>query len=167
MRPALVLATAAVGILLGGCPDKAALDLTARPGHPGRRPTSRPVSPAPSPRSRRAAFGRAAAVRIIANAKLLEPRQDRLRRARPRMDRTGPGRVRETLTVDAIITRRPRDAKPLGIIACLLVGLAVAYPYIQKSFREISDAEAIRVAGDALRKEMGELLDKEQARSSR
>lgn len=66
--------------------------------------------------------------------------------------------------MDAIITAVLGDAKPLGIIACLLVVLAVAYPYIRKSFREISDAEAIRVAGDALRKEMGELLDKEQAK---
>ncbi|MRI56560.1 hypothetical protein D8770_21740 [Methylobacterium sp. DB1607] len=66
--------------------------------------------------------------------------------------------------MDAILTAVLGDAKPIGIIACLLVGLACAYPWIRKGFREISDAEAIRVAGDALRKEMGELLDKEQAR---
>jgi hypothetical protein len=66
--------------------------------------------------------------------------------------------------VDAILTSLMGDAKPIGIIAMLIAGLVFAYPWIRKSFREISDAEAIRVAGDALRKEMGELLDKEQAR---
>lgn len=66
--------------------------------------------------------------------------------------------------MDTIITAVLGNAKPLGINACLLVGLAVAYSYIRKSFREISDAEAIHVAGDALRKETGELLDKEQAK---
>ncbi len=66
--------------------------------------------------------------------------------------------------MDAILTSLMGDAKPIGIIAMLIAGLVFAYPWIRKSFREISDAEAIRVAGDALRKEMGELLDKEQAR---
>lgn len=42
--------------------------------------------------------------------------------------------------------------------------MLLCWPWIRKNFREISDAEAIRVAGDALRKEMGELLDKEQAK---
>jgi hypothetical protein len=66
--------------------------------------------------------------------------------------------------VDQILTALMGDAKPIGIIAMLIAGLIFAYPWIRKSFREISDADAIRVAGDALRKEMGELLDKEQAR---
>lgn len=66
--------------------------------------------------------------------------------------------------MDAILTNLMGDAKPIGIIATLIAGLVFAYPWIRKSFREISDAEAIRVAGDALREEMGELLDKEQAR---
>lgn len=62
--------------------------------------------------------------------------------------------------MDAILTTLVGDAKPLAVIA----GILLAWPWIRKNFREISDAEAIRVAGDALRKEMGELLDKEQAR---
>lgn len=66
--------------------------------------------------------------------------------------------------MDAILTTLMGDAKPIGIVAMLIAGLVFAYPWIRKSFREISDAEAIRVAGDALRREMGELLDKEQAR---
>lgn len=66
--------------------------------------------------------------------------------------------------MDAVLTTLMGDAKPIGIVAMLIAGLVFAYPWIRKSFREISDAEAIRVAGDALRKEMGELLDKEQAR---
>ncbi len=66
--------------------------------------------------------------------------------------------------MDAVLTTLMGDAKPIGIVAMLIAGLIFAYPWIRKSFREISDAEAIRVAGDALRKEMGELLDKEQAR---
>lgn len=66
--------------------------------------------------------------------------------------------------MDAVISKILGEAGILGIVACLLVRLICAYPFIRKNFREISDAEAIRVAGDALRKEMGELLDKEQAR---
>jgi hypothetical protein len=66
--------------------------------------------------------------------------------------------------VDAIITTLVGDAKPLAVIAGILGAILLAWPWIQKNFREISDAEAIRVAGDTLRKEMGELLDKEQAR---
>lgn len=66
--------------------------------------------------------------------------------------------------MDAILANLMGDAKPIGIIAMLIAGLVFAYPWIRKSFREISDAEAIRVAGDALRTEMGQLLDKEQAK---
>lgn len=62
--------------------------------------------------------------------------------------------------MDAILTTLVGDPKPLSILGAILL----AWPWIRKIFREISDAEAIRVAGDALRKEMGELLDKEQAR---
>lgn len=72
MRPALVLATAAVGILLGGCPDKAALDLTARPAIPAPPSDLAACSARAFPEIPQAAFGRAAAVRIIANAKLLD-----------------------------------------------------------------------------------------------
>lgn len=66
--------------------------------------------------------------------------------------------------MDAILTTLMGDAKPIGIIAMLVAGLVFAYPWIRRSFREISDAEAIRVASDALRKELGELLDREQAK---
>ncbi|KQP33837.1 hypothetical protein ASF49_08190 [Methylobacterium sp. Leaf104] len=66
--------------------------------------------------------------------------------------------------MDAILTTLVGDAKPLALIAGILGAVLLAWPWIRKNFREISDAEAIRVAGDALRKEMGELLDKEQAK---
>lgn len=66
--------------------------------------------------------------------------------------------------MDAILTTLVGDAKPLAVIAGILGAILLAWPWIRKNFREISDAEAIRVAGDAVRKEMGELLDKEQAR---
>lgn len=66
--------------------------------------------------------------------------------------------------MDAILTTLMGDAKPIGIVAMLVAGLVFAYPWIRRSFREISDAEAIRVASDALRKELGELLDREQAK---
>ena len=66
--------------------------------------------------------------------------------------------------MDALITGLIGDAKPVAIIAGILGAVLLAWPWIRKNFREISDAEAIRVAGDALRKEMGELLDKEQAK---
>lgn len=66
--------------------------------------------------------------------------------------------------MDAILTALTGDAKPIALIAGTLGALLLAWPWIRKNFREISDAEAIRVAGDALRKEMGELLDKEQAK---
>ncbi|BCM83728.1 hypothetical protein [Methylobacterium indicum] len=66
--------------------------------------------------------------------------------------------------MDAVLTTLMGDAKPIGLVAMLVAGLVFAYPWIRKSFREISDAEAIRVASDALRKELGELLDKEQAK---
>ncbi|SFU93366.1 hypothetical protein SAMN02799631_03236 [Methylobacterium sp. 174MFSha1.1] len=66
--------------------------------------------------------------------------------------------------MDAFITKILGEAGPLGIVACLLVGLACAYPFIRKNLREASDDTAIRTAADALRKELGELLDKEQAR---
>ncbi|KQO49765.1 hypothetical protein [Methylobacterium sp. Leaf85] len=66
--------------------------------------------------------------------------------------------------MDAILTTLMGDAKPIGIIAMLIVGVVFAFPWIRKGFREISDAEAIRVASDALRKELGELLDREQAK---
>lgn len=66
--------------------------------------------------------------------------------------------------MDTILSTMLGDAKPIVIIAGILAAVCMAYPWIRKNFREISDAEAIRVAGDALRKEMGELLDKEQAK---
>lgn len=66
--------------------------------------------------------------------------------------------------MEAILTAAIGDAKPLVLISGILAVIILLWPWIRKQFREISDAEAIRVAGDALRAEMGQLLDKEQAK---
>lgn len=66
--------------------------------------------------------------------------------------------------MDAILTELMGDAKPIAIVGGILGALALCYPWIRRQLREISDGDAIRTAADALRKELGELLDKEQAR---
>lgn len=71
-RLALVLATAALGLMLGGCPDKAALELTARPALPPVPADLAACFARTFPEIPDAAFGRASAVRIIATAKLLD-----------------------------------------------------------------------------------------------
>lgn len=72
MRLAFVPAMAAIGLMLGGCPDKAALDLSTRPALPPVPADLAPCFARTFPEIPDAAFGRAAAVRIIANAKLLD-----------------------------------------------------------------------------------------------
>ena len=66
--------------------------------------------------------------------------------------------------MDAILAELLGDAKPIAVVAGILGSLALCYPWVRKQLREISDGDAIRTAADALRKELGELLDKEQAR---
>jgi hypothetical protein len=66
--------------------------------------------------------------------------------------------------VDAILAELLGDAKPVAIVAGILGALALCYPWIRRQLREISDGDAIRTGADALRKELAELLDKEQAR---
>lgn len=72
MRLALVPAVAALGILLGGGPDKGTLDLTARPAIPAPPADLAACFARAFPEIPDRAFGRAEAVRIIANAKLLD-----------------------------------------------------------------------------------------------
>ncbi len=72
MRLALIPAVAAFGILLGGCPNKGTLDLTARPAIPAPPADLAACFARAFPEIPDRAFGRAEAVRIIANAKLLD-----------------------------------------------------------------------------------------------
>lgn len=66
--------------------------------------------------------------------------------------------------MDAILTALTGDAKPVALVAGILGALLLCWPWIRRNLREISDTDAIRTASDALRKELGELLDKEQAK---
>ncbi|KQU17540.1 hypothetical protein ASG63_08495 [Methylobacterium sp. Leaf94] len=66
--------------------------------------------------------------------------------------------------MDAILTAAVGDAKPIAVIAAVLALIALGWPWIRKALKDISNEDAIRIAGDALRKELGDLLDKEQAR---
>ncbi|UYW28242.1 hypothetical protein OKC48_06900 [Methylorubrum extorquens] len=72
MRLALLPALVAVAVLLGGCPDRAALDLTVRPALPPIPADLEACLHRSFPEIPARAFGRREAVRIIADAKLLD-----------------------------------------------------------------------------------------------
>ena len=72
MRRAILPAVAAPGLMLGGCPDKAALDLSTRQALPPVPADLAACFARAFPEIPDRAFGRAEAVRIIANAKLLD-----------------------------------------------------------------------------------------------
>ncbi|KQP33836.1 hypothetical protein ASF49_08185 [Methylobacterium sp. Leaf104] len=72
MRLALVPAVAALGLMLGGCPDKAALDLSTRPNLPPVPADLTACFARAFPEIPDRALSRADVVRIIATAKLTD-----------------------------------------------------------------------------------------------
>ncbi|SFU93356.1 hypothetical protein SAMN02799631_03235 [Methylobacterium sp. 174MFSha1.1] len=71
-RIAPLAAVAGLAVLLGGCPGREALDLTARPAIPAPPADLAGCFARAFPEIPDRAFGRAEAVRIIADAKLLD-----------------------------------------------------------------------------------------------
>jgi hypothetical protein len=72
MRLAVVPAVAALGLMLGGCPDRAPPDLSTRPTLPPVPADLGACLRKAFPEIPATAFGRATAVRLIADAKLLD-----------------------------------------------------------------------------------------------
>ncbi|WP_375462972.1 hypothetical protein [uncultured Methylobacterium sp.] len=72
MRAALIPALVLVGVMLGGCPDRAALDIAVRPTLPPIPADLEGCLHREFPEIPASGFGRRQAVQIIADAKLLD-----------------------------------------------------------------------------------------------